>query len=465
MQDYGFIRVSAGSSDAQTQRRDILKVSPRAIIVTPDTKAASASAGDQMDALDAVIAKLNAGDRIIVTDSSRLDRRDNLDDQVATVMAIRATGAEILSLAPGEETFGKGKNLGNWITTIVQQNANAEKSRIVKWRGVQAIIANHSFYGPLPVFWDAAGERYHKTASCTNPDAVKDVYESVRDGNSLSSIARKYGTYPQSIRKLVRTEANRTGIFECRYTYGGQTYTWQHSTDADAVIGRELWHDANRVMGDRGAIMNNTGGRPVQLATSWISGVLDCPRCGGHLYVLRGKTLRCGGKGKDRRSCGVAGISLAYVTSQIDDLIYGEDRAIFRYQRVSGNQGELDQLKAELDRVQQTLATTDDDDISALVASRKNLRDAIAGFVLVPETYAMTATDETLAGLWHMSDSMTRREILKALHSRLGFSVDATGYLDVDETPYPGGVLVELTAGICVMMTIPPRDAPDPWVA
>ena len=218
-------------------------------------------------------------------------------------------------------------------------------------------------------------------------------------------------------------------------------------------------------MGERGAIMNNTGGRPVQLARSWISGIFDCPQCGGHLYVLRGKTLRCGGKGKDRRSCGVAGIDLAYVIRQVDEMIYGEERAVYRYQRISGNQGELDEIKAELERVRQTLATTDDDDeFDRLSARRKNLREAITGFDLVTETYAMTPTGETLAGLWHEADNMTRREIVKALHSHLGFTVDADGYFSAGEMLWPGDTLVELTGDTCVKMMLPPKDAPDPWI-
>ncbi len=64
MTDYGFIRVSTGSQDAQSQERDILKAFPGAVIIRPDTKAASASKGEQLDALDAVIAKLRKGDRV-----------------------------------------------------------------------------------------------------------------------------------------------------------------------------------------------------------------------------------------------------------------------------------------------------------------------------------------------------------------------------------------------------------------
>ncbi|MGH3399230.1 MAG: recombinase family protein [Streptosporangiaceae bacterium] len=140
--------MSTGSQDAQTQERDILKVSQGAMIIRPDTKAASASEGEQLDALDDVMAKLRQGDRVIVTDSSRLDRRDNLTSQVETMLAIRKTGAAIVSLAPGEESFASGDDLGSWVTTLVKQNANAEKSRTVRtqtYRGIKMIRDNRYY--------------------------------------------------------------------------------------------------------------------------------------------------------------------------------------------------------------------------------------------------------------------------------------------------------------------------------
>jgi hypothetical protein len=467
-----FVRVSTGSQDESTQvttLNDYAADNGITIVHTIRLHGYSASHGTQEPALRDAVEGIERGRwrLVLVTDSSRLDRREDLDAQAEILLAIRQAGGDVISTT--EPQFGKTDFAGR-IVTLVAQHANAEKSRTVKnstWRGVQAIIANKAMCGHLPVFWQAVGERYAKVATCTDPVAVREVYESIRDGKSLSSIARKYNTYPKSIRNLVSTEANKTGTFECRYTHGGQTTAWQHESATGAVVDVELWASANRVMGERGAILNNLGGRPVQLAKSWISGVLDCPGCGGHLYVLRGKTLRCSGKGKDRRSCGVASINLAHVINQIDDdVIYGEDRAIYRYRRVSGNQGELDSLKAELDRVRQTLAITDDDDeFDRLSARRKALREAIAGFVLVAETYEMTPTDETLAGLWHESDNMTRREILKALHRHLGFSVDADGNFSIDEMMWHGDTLVELTSDTCVMMTLPPKNAPDTWAA
>ena len=161
------------------------------------------SQGEQEPALRDAIAGIKQGRwRYLVTDSSRLDRREDSDAQAEILLAIRQAGGDVISIT--EPQFGKTDFAGR-VVTLVAQYGNAEKSRTVKnqtWRGVQAIIANRSFYGQLPVFWDAAGERYFKVATCTNPDAVKDVYEAVRDGKSLSSIARKHGTYPQSIRRL-----------------------------------------------------------------------------------------------------------------------------------------------------------------------------------------------------------------------------------------------------------------------
>ena len=48
MTDYGFVRVSSGGQDVQSQERDILKASPGAVIIRPDTKAASASKGSSL---------------------------------------------------------------------------------------------------------------------------------------------------------------------------------------------------------------------------------------------------------------------------------------------------------------------------------------------------------------------------------------------------------------------------------
>src|SRR5690242_17098405 len=103
MAEYGFTRVSTGSQDHTTQATEIHKVYPDAEIVSAGV--ASASRGDQLDDMDALITRLRPGDRVIVTDSSRLDRREDLDAQAEVLLRIRRVGADVLSLS--EPQFGK----------------------------------------------------------------------------------------------------------------------------------------------------------------------------------------------------------------------------------------------------------------------------------------------------------------------------------------------------------------------
>jgi DNA invertase Pin-like site-specific DNA recombinase len=433
MTDYGFIRFSTGSQDAQTQERDILKASPGAVIIRPDTKAASASKGEHLDALDAVIAKLCAGDRVIVTDSSRLDRRDNLTSQVETMLAIRKTGAVIVSLAPGEETFANGDDLGSWVTTLVKQNANAEKSRIVKsqtYRGISMIRDNNAHHGPLPAFWAAEGERYAKQAYCTNPVAVRDIYERVANGESLQSVARSYGLYQASVKRVIRFAANHTGVEECRYTHEGVTETWAHKVAP--VVGSPLWWRANKVLSvNMTDARVNKGGRPVASPSNWISGVLDCPQCGGKLFLNAGKTpagnprtakLRCGGNARERVACGrFKGCDGQPVIDGIAGMFASDPTSILAFQRVAGNAHELDALNAELRKVQARLsATEDDDELDALVSHRKALKARIEGFTIIPDSFDYAPTGQTVAQMWNDGHDTVKRGMVRAAKKSWG---------------------------------------------
>jgi DNA invertase Pin-like site-specific DNA recombinase len=434
--DYGFIRISTGSQDAQTQERDILKASPGAVIIRPDTKAASASKGEQLDVLDAVMAKLRMGDRVIVTDSSRLDRRDNLTSQVETMLAIRKTGAAIVSLAPGEETFANGDDLGSWVTTLVKQNANAEKSRTVKtqtYRGISMIRDNNAHHGPLPAFWAAKGERYAKQALCTDPEAVRDIYERVANCESLLSIARSYDLYPASVKNLVRFAANHTGAEECRYTHEGVTETWAH--EVTPVVESPLWWRANKVLATNMTdARGNKGGRPVAQAVNWISGILECPSCGAKLHPNAGLAksgnprtpkLRCGGNAKQRKACGIfKGCEAQPVIDVIDSMLSGDATPILAFQRVAGNAHELDEMRAEFAKIQSRLSITEDDDeLDALVATRKALRAAIDGFELIPDDYDYAETGQTVSQMWTVGDTDVKRGMVRAIKDSWGLAL------------------------------------------
>ena len=462
-----FIRISTGSQDAETQERDLLKAFPGAVLIRPDTKAASASKGEQLDALDAVIAKLRKGDRVVVTDSSRLDRRDNLTSQVETMLAIRKTGAAIVSLAPGEETFANGDDLGSWVTTLVKQNANAEKSRTVKtqtYRGISMIRDNKAHHGALPTFWVTRGVRYAKQAYCENPAAVADIYERVASGESLASVGRAYDIYPDSVKSVIRFAANHTGVIECSYTYEGQTETWAH--EVTPVVESPLWWRANKVL--RVNVTNdraNKGGRPVASPANWISGVLDCPACGGKVYLNDGLTpagnprtskLRCGGYGKNRLSCGrFKGVDAQPVIDAVTVIFAGDTADILAFQRVAGNAHELDALRASLGKIQARLsATEDDDELDALVAERKSAKARIEWFEIIPDSFDYAPTGQTVAGMWSGDDTV-KRNMAKAVKDSWGLTLSehdgrwgikiGTDYTDTSDA----NGIVDLGNGLC----------------
>jgi len=477
--DYGFVRVSTGSQDAQTQERDILKASPGAVIIRPDTRAASASKGEQLDALDAVIAKLRKGDRVIVTDSSRLDRRENLTSQVETVLAIRKTGAAIVSLAPGEETFASGDDLGSWVTTLVKQNANAEKSRTVKaqtYRGISMIRDNKAHFGTLPSFWATRGSRYAKQAFCVHPQSVIDIYERVVKGESLASVGRAYNIYPNSVKNVIRFTANHTGIVECSYTHEGQTETWTH--EVESVVDSALWWRANKVL-DANMTDNraNKGGRPVASPDNWMGGVLDCPGCGGKLYLNAGLTpakdwrtgkpiaqkprvpkLRCRGHAKGRIACGnFKGAHAQPVIDLLNDMFASDMTEILAFQRVAGNAHELDALNAELRKIQASLSATEDDDkLDALIAERKAVKARIEGFVIVPDSFDYAPTGQTVAQMWNDGDDVVKRGMVRAVkeswgmtlvnhEGQWGIAIGTAGSKGLEEA----GGIVDLGNGLC----------------
>nr|WP_255510388.1 recombinase family protein [Frankia sp. B2] len=247
----GFVRVSTGSQDEISQIKILTEESAvRGITIVKWFKlhGYSASGGAQEPALREAIADIQrrAYTTLMVTESSRLDRRDDLDAQAEILLGIRAAGGDIISVA--EPQFGRTDFAGR-IVTLVAQHANAEKSKTVKqttYRGISMIIANGAHHGPLPMLWATRGERYGKQAYCTDATSVRDIFERVAGRESLQSIARAYDVYPQSIKNLVRFAANHTGVVECRYTYEGVSETWAHAVTP--VVDSPLWWRANNVL-------------------------------------------------------------------------------------------------------------------------------------------------------------------------------------------------------------------------
>ncbi len=301
---------------------------------------------------------------------------------------------------------------------------------------------------------------------------MTEIYQAVADGESLQSIGRRHDAWPQQIKNLVRFEANHTGAIRCTYTYDGQTFEWSHTVTP--VVESPLWWRANKVLAANAATAEakrapKGAGRPVGQAANWVSGVFTCPSCGGHLFVNAGYApsgnartpkLRCGGFAKTRKACGqFRGMDLAPVIAKLDELFASDETELLAYQRIAGNAHELDEMRAELARLQARLSATDDDDeLDALVASRKALRAEIGAFQIVPDSFDYAPVSDgprTVAELWASSDD-AKRAFTKAVKLALGLEVIEQG----DDAPlriFPAADMlsgdsdgiVDLGAGVC----------------
>jgi DNA invertase Pin-like site-specific DNA recombinase len=443
----GFVRVSSGSQDETSQIKVIeADAAERGITIVKWFRlhGYSASHGTQEPALREAIADIQRGDytALIVTESSRLDRREDLDAQAEILLAIRHAGGDIISIS--EPQFGRTDFTGR-IVTLVAQHANAEKSRMVKqttYRGIMMVRDNKAHHGSRPTFWAVKGARYAKQAHCEKPAAVADIYERVASGESLQSVGRAYDMYPGALRRLVRFAANHTGVIECSYTHEGQTETWAH--EVEPVVDSPLWWRANKVLdANMTEKRANKGGRPARPA-NWISGALDCPVCGGKLYQEVGLTpakdsrtglprvqkwrtprLHCGGRAKHRIACGsFKAIDSQPVIDLIADMFAGDATDILAFQRVAGNAHELDALNAGLRRIQARLsATEDDDELDALVVERKAVKARIEGFVIVPDSYDYAPTGQTVAQMWSDGDDAVKRGMIRAVKQSWGMAL------------------------------------------
>ncbi|HEY4004203.1 MAG TPA: recombinase family protein, partial [Pseudonocardia sp.] len=98
----GFVRVSTGSQDEISQIKILTEESAqRGITIVKWFKlhGYSASHGTQEPALREAIADIQRGDytTVMVSESSRLDRRDDLDAQAEVLLGIRSAGGDIVS--------------------------------------------------------------------------------------------------------------------------------------------------------------------------------------------------------------------------------------------------------------------------------------------------------------------------------------------------------------------------------
>jgi hypothetical protein len=467
----GLARVSSGSQDEASQVRDITEAAAeRGITLAKIIRlhGYSASHGMQEPALQEIIAGMDRGDwaTLIVTDSSRIDRREDLDVQAEVLLSIRSAGGDVISIT--EPNFGKTDFAGR-IVTLVAQHANAEKSKTVKnstYRGISMIRDNKAHQGSLPNFWATKGSRHAKQAFCENPAAVTDIYERVANGESLQSIGRAYGLYPKNIKNVIRFAANHTGVIEYSYAHEGQTDTWTH--EVTPVVDSPLWWRANKVLeANKTSARNNRGGRPLKQPTYWIAGVLDCPGCEGKLYFNggidrkgnpRNAKLRCYGNAKQHLACGrFKGCDPKPILDGIAEMFASDTTKVFAFQRVAGNAHELETLKASLPKLQSQLSViTDRATRRETLAQIEELEDRIDSFEVIPDDFDYAPTGRTVSQMWNEGDDTVKRGMARAVKESWGMKlVNHEGKWAIDigtkrpeDTGNVNGI-VDLGNGLC----------------
>jgi DNA invertase Pin-like site-specific DNA recombinase len=472
------VRVSTVSQDEKSQIKTIEQYAKENGITLVPHKfilhGYSASKGEQEPALREAIADMERGyySLLIMTESRSLDRREDLDVQAEILLDIRRAGGDVISIS--EPQFGKTDFAGR-IVTLVAQQKNLEKSKEVKkttYRGISMVRGNKAHHGALPAFWETKGERYAKQAYCANPAAVTDIYERVANGESLTSIGRRHAEkngktlYPQSIKNLVRFAANHTGVIECSYTYEEQTETWAH--EVEPVIDSSLWWRANKVIAENKTdARGNKGGRPVARPSNWISGVLDCPECGGKLFVNVGTTpagnprapkLRCGGNARERLACGrFKGTDAQPVIDLITGMFASDPTKILAFQRIAGNAHELEELSAKLPRLQSQLSViTDRATRREALAEIEALEDDIESFEVIPDDFDYAPTGQTVAQMWNDGDDAVKRGMVRAVKESWGMilvrhegqwqiAIETAGSKDLGDA----NGIVDLGNGLC----------------
>lgn len=294
-------RVSSGSQTEETQLRELGKHADRQgyqVVKTIRLHDISASKGEQEKAMAEVIADIQAGlyEVLLIDDSSRIDRRDNVHARDYFRAMVGLAGGRIESRT--EPLFGK-VDIGGQVMTIIAADQNAQYTKKLREqtdRAIRQIIANNSFHGKQPWGWISQGERYQRRLICDRPDEIRQMYEMASAGKSCADIGREFGLYSETVDSIIRNEVNK-GHRRCSHTFlDGTSVEWVHLTGA--VVSDDQWLVANHQLDLNKASPSPSGRKPKH----WISGALSCGECGGVMHAkvqVKGDRtysyLRCGG--------------------------------------------------------------------------------------------------------------------------------------------------------------------------
>lgn len=407
----------------------------------------SASKGEQEDAMKEVVDDIEQGryEVLLVDDSSRLDRRDNVHARDLFRAMVGMAGGTIESRT--EPLFGKVDVAGQ-VTTLLAAQGNADYSKKLQeqvGRAIRQVVANKGFHGKKPWGWTTTGDRYHKQLVCELPDDIRAMYAMAVQGKSCADIGRAYELYSETVNSILRNESNM-GRRKCSHTFlDGTKAEWVHL--CEAIVTEDTWLQANAALNLKKSQPSTLGRKPKHQ----LSGALTCGECGGVMHAKvqerkNGNTyayFRCGGLRATANASGCGNThKLDVATAAVEAFLQGAAHVGVMEKTVKpGNRLAIATERKKLDESAEALkAMPETIRAAAMVAIEAEYArlDAIA---IVEDDEALTRVG-TLGEVWANGD---RRRLLDSLD----LVIDREGRVIMEESfPSPSSGFVVLSSGM-----------------
>ncbi len=414
----------------------------------------SAYKGEQQEALDQVIADMQAGiiKVLVVWHSDRLDRR-GVREALTFLWQVEDAGGRVESVKEG---LLDERNL----TTIINAHMNNQKSEHLSEQvqlAYNRIRENRAFQGVAPFGYEITGSRYDKRLAIVAELrlVVEDIFRRVIAGESLAAICiwldtlkvkrsnretAHYGKgevtpwWPAMLQRLVRHPAY-AGRYYCKHydkdAGDGQGKVTTYVHECEAIVSTRVQRQAIEALANR----EKRGAKADPANAAMLRGAILCDRCddspmykanlkiNGRPDSPRRLYYRCWGRGRhdQRRSCGnMVPMDLAdAAVSKIMAVTF--NRPVMRYELIKGHDWE-DEIQAVRDEIAALGALSlSDDEEDARRAELRAERDRLSSLPADEDEWREVETSETYAGVYAALETHERGAWLKSY----GFTVRA----------------------------------------
>jgi DNA invertase Pin-like site-specific DNA recombinase len=450
-----WVRVSTGSQDESSQLRELRAYAASmgyTIVKVIRLHDVSASKGEQEDAMNEVIADVQAlkYEVLLVDDSSRLDRRDNVHARDYFRAAVGLAGGAIESRT--EPLFGKVDLAGQMITLLAAQG-NADYSVKLKKmvdRGMTDVAAAKAFHGKRPWGWVSEGpDKGVKHLVCQKPDDIKEMYRRAIALQSCADIGRAFELYSETVNSIIRNEANM-GRRKCSHTFSdGTKAEWIHQ--CEAVVDEDTWLLANAALDAKKRQPSTLGRKPKHL----LSGALTCAECGGVMHAKVQERypgvvysyLRCGGLRATANAKGCGNTLKLDVATAAVELFLAKSSAVGVMEKTikPGNRLAITAERKKLDESAEALKAMPGSVRAAAMVAIDAEYARLDAIRIVEDEEALTRVG-SLGEVWETGD---KRRLLDSLD----LVIDRQARVDIEESfPSPASGYVVLSTGLILDM-------------